>query len=785
MKKILKCIIYIAILISFVLCLTVAFRAYGGMIYHNHTFNETYIIRESSCEHGGLIKRKCSCGYTKREYTSRVSHTPGVWKIEKEATCFENGVRVLTCVQCQQVIEKQNIGMGNHTYDSWVIVEPAECGGEEKRKRVCVVCGAETETKTYYVDHVLSEWKYLKEPTYEEDGEKYRECQNCKKIVVRDIEKYASEGLLYEYISAEQAYMVSGRGICKDTTIVIPDTYYGLKVTAIKDEAFTNDQTIKSIVISCNINTIGAGAFSNCSSLEKVEFSNGNNIQIIGDYAFKNCANLSSFEFSSSLERVGDESFLYCGSLERATFYGDNTKIGKQAFYLCVSLEYVSLPENLNIIEAGTFYGCSSLQTVDMPQTTEPITISLQAFYECSALEEIIVRKVCLIEKSAFAECTSLKRIIASDLQETVTVHQNAFYRCRELNEVSINTQKLVVQENAFYSCRALQSLNKEYKYDLEVRTAAFRYCNSLETLGRVTIQASVGDSAFEACTSLTEIDMSKAIYVGNKCLYGCSSIKSVVLSDYMDSISKEMLKGCISLEEVVIGRVISEIPEEMFAGFTNLKRVVLPDLNLKTIGIRAFYGCSSLEEINIPDSVTMIKSECFKGCTSLKSIKFPSELYSIGSEAFENCTSLEKVVINDKLTSISKWCFFGCVSLSDVDLGSNCEYFVTGCFSGCVSLKSLSFSENVSVALDMSVFEGCTKLETLYAGSIQSITKYSFFGCVSLKEIYLTNDISDVKELFRSVYYKWKDLTGNYTIYYMKNGNQKSITKEEMLAQQ
>ena len=90
-----------------------------------------------------------------------------------------------------------------------------------------------------------------------------------------------------------------------------------------------------------------------------------------------------------------------------------------------------------------------------------------------------------------------------------------------------------------------------------------------------------------------------------------------------------------------------------------------------------------------------------------------------------------------------------------------------------------------MSVSLDMSVFEGCTKLETLYAGSIQWITKYSFFGCVSLKEIYLTNDISDVKELFRNIYYKWKDLTGNYTIYYMKNGNQESITKEEMLAKQ
>ena len=51
--------------------------------------------------------------------------------------------------------------------------------------------------------------------------------------------------------------------------------------------------------------------------------------------------------------------------------------------------------------------------------------------------------------------------------------------------------------------------------------------------------------------------------------------------------------------------------------------------------------------------------------------------------------------------------------------------------------------------------------------------------------EVELNQSISGVEELFRNIYYKWKDLTGNYTIYYMKNGNQESITKEEMLAKQ
>ena len=49
------------------------------------------------------------------------------------------------------------------------------------------------------------------------------------------------------------------------------------------------------------------------------------------------------------------------------------------------------------------------------------------------------------------------------------------------------------------------------------------------------------------------------------------------------------------------------------------------------SIGYKAFYGCSSLTSINIPEGLTSIEYGAFSGCKSLTSIKIPEGVTSIG----------------------------------------------------------------------------------------------------------------------------------------------------------
>ena len=239
----------------------------------------------------------------------------------------------------------------------------------------------------------------------------------------------------------------------------------------------------------------------------------------------------------------------------------------------------------------------------------------------------------------------------------------------------------------------------------------------SEEDINKVIIEdgvTSIGEFAFECCTSLTTITIPNSVTsIGNAAFMDCDSLTSITIPNSVTSIGEYAFEDCFSLKSIKIPNSVTSIGDSAFEYCDSLTSITIPN-SVTSIGAYAFNYCDNLMSITIPNSVTSIGDSAFKCCASLTSITIPNSVTSIGEYAFGCCASLTSITIPSSVTSIGAYAFYDCESLTNITIPNSVTSIGYDAFDGCYSLTSITIPNSVT-----------------------SIGEWAFWACDSLTDVY------------------------------------------------
>ena len=221
------------------------------------------------------------------------------------------------------------------------------------------------------------------------------------------------------------------------------------------------------------------------------------------------------------------------------------------------------------------------------------------------------------------------------------------------------------------------------------------------------------------------------------------------------------------------ITRKVISIGREAFYGCSDLSSVFIPN-SVTSIGISSFSGCSGLTSVTIPQSVTYISRFAFQSCSSLTSVTIPKNVEFIDNSAFMFCSSLTSIIVErgntaydsrdncnaiietqsntliqgcmtstipNSVTSIRDGAFSGCEGMTSITIPNSVTSIGMNAFFYCNSLTSVTIPNNVP-SIDAFTFQYCSSLTSVTIGkNVSSIGSQAFDNCNALTTVISLND--------------------------------------------
>jgi hypothetical protein len=516
---------------------------------------------------------------------------------------------------------------------------------------------------------------------------------------------------------------------------------------------------------------------------------------------------------------IGSSAFEDCDYLTSLTLNEGMQSIGGSAFEGCKRLSTLTIPGTVNTIKVNAFKNCSGLTSI-ISEIENPFEINNNVFNGIPSYAQLIVPKG---KKSAYQSTAGWNQF--TNIVEVGGVGykfeaDGIYYKIGENNTVSVTygdtkySGDIVIPSQVVYE-------GKTYSVT-SIGDNAFYYCYRLTSVTFPNSMTSIGMMAFAGCEALTSITIPNSVTSIGFEAFACSSLTSITseiedpfsigLSTFDEIGPNPQLivpKGKKSIYQATAGwNQFTNIVEVGGVGYkfeadgiyykigeNNTVSVTYGDTkysgdvvipsqvvyegktySVTSIGVMAFYECSELTSITIPNSVKSIDDEAFS-YSGITSVIIPESVWGIGwrafcgcgltsitflgsvwidKEAFMNCGALNAVHISD-LESFLKneyeesyeesnpleyahHLYLNGVEIKDLVIPNTITEIRHHAFYECRSLTSVTIPNSVT-SIDECAFGGCSGLTSVVIGNgVKHILySYAFLNCENLKEMILS----------------------------------------------
>ncbi|MBO4723268.1 MAG: leucine-rich repeat protein [Muribaculaceae bacterium] len=444
--------------------------------------------------------------------------------------------------------------------------------------------------------------------------------------------------------------------------------------------------------------------------------------------------------------------------------------ISISAFYKNTGLTSVYIPNTVKYIFRAAFYGCTSLNNVTVPNTLEFLGDDVfynTPWFNAKPNGPVYIGKTLYVYKNPSSMPAGTNIVIQDG---TTHIARYAFMNCSNLSSIHIPNSVTSIGDLAFVNCTSLTSLTIPNSA-INLGPGVFKGCTHLTSVTLPSSIPSIPPHFFNNCNALTSVTIPSSIEtIGDHAFYACNHLTSVVIPNKVKAIGNNAFAECTHLTDITVPSSVRFIDFDAFTNTAWLNNqpngivyagpvaytykgtpsgIITINEGTTAIASKAFYECSGITVLRLPNSLNYIGDNAFQGCSSLTYLNFPSNLKAIGDYAFNRCTNLTEITFPNSLISV------GCNTYA-----SNVFYLTQWyeeqpdgiLYAGPVAIgykgtypddRTITVKEGTKAIGARGVGTGATKV--ILPNTITTLGKRAFQDCSKMTEVNIPQSVTDI----------------------------------------